>query len=160
MIAEVAKELGILTVAVVTKPFAHENKKRMNVALRGIDDLRERVDSLVLIPNEKLSLVLGSKITVLNCFKAANDVLQNAVAGISELITRPGHINVDFADVRSVMADAGSALMGVGNAGMWGPLATTATRDLPPRQAGAGAARTSQAIGTGAGVAPVGWSAG
>ncbi len=116
VIAEVAKELGILTVAVVTKPFAHENKKRMNVALRGIDDLRERVDSLVLIPNEKLSLVLGSKITVLNCFKAANDVLQNAVAGISELITRPGHINVDFADVKTVMSNRGMAMMGIGRA--------------------------------------------
>jgi cell division protein FtsZ len=116
VIAEIAKELGILTVAVVTKPFAHENKRRMAVALHGIDLLRDRVDSLVLIPNDKLSLVLGTKITVLNCFKAANDVLQNAVAGISELITRPGYINVDFADVRTVMANRGMAMMGIGRA--------------------------------------------
>ncbi len=116
VIAEVAKELGILTVAVVTKPFAHENRKRLKVAMQGIDDLRERVDSLVLIPNEKLSLVLGSKITVMNCFKAANDVLNNAVQGISELITRPGHINVDFADVKTVMSNRGMAMMGIGRA--------------------------------------------
>jgi len=116
VIAEVAKDLGILTVAVVTKPFAHENRKRLKVAMQGIDDLRERVDSLVLIPNEKLSLVLGSKITVMNCFKAANDVLNNAVQGISELITRPGHINVDFADVKTVMSNRGMAMMGIGRA--------------------------------------------
>ncbi|WP_235200115.1 cell division protein FtsZ [Polycyclovorans algicola] len=116
VIAEVAKELGILTVAVVTKPFAHENRKRLKVAMQGIDELRERVDSLVLIPNEKLSLVLGSKITVMNCFKAANDVLNNAVQGISELITRPGHINVDFADVKTVMSNRGMAMMGIGRA--------------------------------------------
>jgi len=116
VIAEVAKDLGILTVAVVTKPFAHENRKRLKVAMQGIDDLRDRVDSLVLIPNEKLSLVLGSKITVMNCFKAANDVLNNAVQGISELITRPGHINVDFADVKTVMSNRGMAMMGIGRA--------------------------------------------
>jgi cell division protein FtsZ len=116
VIAEIARELGILTVAVVTKPFTHENKKRMNVAMQGIDLLRERVDSLVLIPNEKLSLVLGAKITVMNCFKAANDVLQNAVAGISELITAPGLINVDFADVKTVMSNRGMAMMGIGRA--------------------------------------------
>lgn len=116
VIAEVAKELGILTVAVVTKPFAHENRKRLKVALEGIEQLRQRVDSLVLIPNEKLSLVLGSKITVMNCFKAANDVLNNAVQGISELITRPGHINVDFADVKTVMSNKGMAMMGIGRA--------------------------------------------
>jgi cell division protein FtsZ len=116
VIAEVAKELGVLTVAVVTKPFAHENKKRMNVALRGIEELRSYVDSLVLIPNDKLGLVLGSKITLFNCFKAANDVLQNAVKGISELITRPGYINVDFADVKTVMSNRGMAMMGIGHA--------------------------------------------
>ncbi len=116
VIAEVAKDLGILTVAVVTKPFAHENRKRLKVALDGIEQLRQRVDSLVLIPNEKLSLVLGSKITVMNCFKAANDVLNNAVQGISELITRPGHINVDFADVKTVMSNKGMAMMGIGRA--------------------------------------------
>ncbi|MGH8455993.1 MAG: cell division protein FtsZ [Stenotrophobium sp.] len=116
VIAEIAKELGILTVAVVTKPFQHEGKKRMSVALRGIEELRQYVDSLVLIPNEKLGLVLGTEISVLNCFKAANDVLQNAVQGISELITCPGHMNVDFADVRTVMSNRGMAMMGIGRA--------------------------------------------
>src|SRR3546814_20661428 len=80
-------------------------KKRMAVAQRGIDELRQYTDSLILIPNEKLSLVLGKKVTLLNCFKAANDVLQNAVQGISDLITRPGLINVDFADVKTVMSN-------------------------------------------------------
>src|SRR3546814_8658127 len=91
VIAEIAKELGILTIAVVTKPFAHEGKKRMAVAQRGIDELRQYTDSLILIPNEKLSLVLGKKVTLLNCFKAANDVLQNAVQGISDLIRSEEH---------------------------------------------------------------------
>jgi cell division protein FtsZ len=116
VIAQIAKELGILTVAVVTKPFAHEGKKRMAVAHKGIDDLRQFTDSLILIPNEKLGLVLGTKITVLNCFKAANDVLQNAVQGISDLITRPGLVNVDFADVRTVMTNRGMSMMGIGEA--------------------------------------------
>ncbi|NKF22935.1 cell division protein FtsZ [Solimonas marina] len=116
VIAEVAKELGILTIAVVTKPFAHEGKKRMAVAQRGIDELRQYTDSLILIPNEKLSLVLGKKVTLLNCFKAANDVLQNAVQGISDLITRPGLINVDFADVKTVMSNRGMSMMGIGMA--------------------------------------------
>lgn len=114
VIAQVAKELGILTVAVVTKPFAHEGKKRMAVAMRGIDEMRQYTDSLILIPNEKLSLVLGKKVTLLNCFKAANDVLQNAVQGISDLITRPGLINVDFADVKTVMSNRGMSMMGIG----------------------------------------------
>jgi len=87
VIAQVAKELNILTVAVVTKPFLFENKKRMNIAMQGLEDLREFTDSLIVIPNEKLGLVLGTKITMTNAFKAANDVLQNAVRGISELIT-------------------------------------------------------------------------
>lgn len=116
VIAQVAKELNILTVAVVTKPFMFENKKRMTMALQGLEELRERVDSLIVIPNEKLSLVLGAKITMVNAFKAANDVLQNAVQGISELITRPGHLNVDFADVKTVMTNRGMAMMGVGYA--------------------------------------------
>jgi cell division protein FtsZ len=116
VIAEIAKELGILTVAVVTKPFAHEGKKRMAVAMKGVDDLRQYTDSLIMIPNEKLGLVLGTKITVLNCFKAANDVLQNAVQGISDLITRPGLVNVDFADVRTVMTNRGMSMMGIGEA--------------------------------------------
>ncbi|HET8883145.1 MAG TPA: cell division protein FtsZ [Solimonas sp.] len=116
VIAQIAKELNILTVAVVTKPFAHEGKKRMAVAQRGIDELRQFTDSLILIPNEKLSLVLGKKVTLLNCFKAANDVLQNAVQGISDLITRPGLINVDFADVKTVMSNRGMSMMGIGMA--------------------------------------------
>jgi cell division protein FtsZ len=114
VIAQIAKELNILTVAVVTKPFMFENKRRMNIALQGLEDLRQFVDSLIVIPNEKLSLVLGAKITMTNAFKAANDVLQNAVQGISELITCPGHINVDFADVKTVMSNRGMAMMGVG----------------------------------------------
>ncbi|HEY0973105.1 MAG TPA: cell division protein FtsZ [Solimonas sp.] len=114
VIAQIAKELGVLTVAVVTKPFAHEGKKRMAVAQRGIDEMRQFTDSLILIPNEKLSLVLGKKVTLLNCFKAANDVLQNAVQGISDLITRPGLINVDFADVKTVMSNRGMSMMGIG----------------------------------------------
>ena len=114
VIAQIAKELGVLTVAVVTKPFGHEGKKRMAIANKGIEELRQFADSLVLIPNEKLGLVLGTKVTVLNCFKAANDVLQNAVQGISELITRPGTINVNFADVRTVMSNRGMAMMGIG----------------------------------------------
>ncbi len=114
VIAQIAKELNILTVAVVTKPFAHEGKKRMAVASRGIDELRQYTDSLILIPNEKLSLVLGKKVTLLNCFRAANDVLQNAVQGISDLITRPGLINVDFADVKTVMSNRGMSMMGIG----------------------------------------------
>jgi cell division protein FtsZ len=116
VIAEVAKELNVLTVAVVTKPFPHEGKKRMAVALDGIRELQQYVDSLIVIPNEKLRLVLGGSVTLLNGFKAANDVLQNAVQGISDLITRPGMINVDFADVRTVMANRGMAMMGLGSA--------------------------------------------
>jgi cell division protein FtsZ len=116
VIAQIAKELGILTIAVVTKPFSHEGKKRMVVAQCGIEELRQYTDSLILIPNEKLSLVLGKKVTLLNCFKAANDVLQNAVQGISDLITRPGLINVDFADVKTVMSNRGMSMMGIGMA--------------------------------------------
>lgn len=116
VIAQIAKELEVLTVAVVTKPFPHEGKKRMHIALEGIRELQQHVDSLIVIPNEKLRLVLGGSVTLLNGFKAANDVLQNAVQGISDLITRPGMINVDFADVRTVMANRGMAMMGLGSA--------------------------------------------
>ncbi|MDE2149631.1 MAG: cell division protein FtsZ [Gammaproteobacteria bacterium] len=116
VIAQIAKELEVLTVAVVTKPFPHEGKKRMHIALEGIKELQQHVDSLIVIPNEKLRLVLGGSVTLLNGFKAANDVLQNAVQGISDLITRPGMINVDFADVRTVMANRGMAMMGLGSA--------------------------------------------
>jgi cell division protein FtsZ len=116
VVAQVAKELGILTVAVVTKPFPFEGGKRLSVADRGIRELAQYVDSLITIPNEKLLSVLGKDITLLNAFKAANNVLQGAVQGIAELITRPGLINVDFADVRTVMAEMGMAMMGSGEA--------------------------------------------
>ena len=112
--AEVAKELGILTVAVVTKPFAFEGRKRMEVADEGISALSKYVDSLITIPNNKLLSVLGKNISLLNAFKAANNVLFGAVQGIADLITRPGLINVDFADVRTVMSEMGMAMMGTG----------------------------------------------
>jgi cell division protein FtsZ len=114
VIAQVAKELGILTVAVVTKPFEMEGAKRTNVADQGMIELARNVDSLITIPNEKLLSVLGSETTLLDAFKSANEVLQGAVQGIAELITRPGLINVDFADVRTVMAEMGMAMMGTG----------------------------------------------
>lgn len=114
VVAEIAKELDILTVAVVTKPFSFEGKKRLLFAEQGIDELSKYVDSLITIPNEKLLKVLGRGITLLEAFAKANDVLKNAVQGIAELITRPGMINVDFADVRTVMAEMGHAMMGSG----------------------------------------------
>jgi len=116
VIAQLAKELNVLTVAVVTKPFEMEGSKRMRVADQGIAELGRYVDSLITIPNEKLLSVLGSETTLLDAFKAANQVLQGAVQGIAELITRPGLINVDFADVRTVMAEMGMAMMGSGTA--------------------------------------------
>ncbi|MDH4072032.1 MAG: cell division protein FtsZ [Gammaproteobacteria bacterium] len=114
VVAQVAKELGILTVAVVTKPFLMEGMKRMAIADHGISELGKYVDSLITIPNEKLLTVLGGETTLLDAFRAANQVLQGAVQGIAELITRPGLINVDFADVRTVMAEMGMAMMGSG----------------------------------------------
>ncbi len=114
VVAEVARELGILTVAVVTKPFPFEGKKRMAIAEAGIKELAERVDSLITIPNEKLLSVLGKATSLLDAFKAANDVLLGAVQGIADLIIRPGMINVDFADVRTVMSEMGLAMMGTG----------------------------------------------
>ena len=116
IVAEIAKELGILTVAVVTKPFSFEGNKRMQTAEAGIKALRESVDSLITIPNDKLAAVLGANMSLLDAFKSANDVLLNAVQGISELITKPGLINVDFADVRTVMSEMGIAMMGSGSA--------------------------------------------
>ncbi len=116
VVAQVAKELGILTVAVVTKPFPFEGGKRLSVADRGLAELGQYVDSLITIPNEKLLSVLGKEVSLLNAFKAANNVLQGAVQGIAELITRPGLINVDFADVRTVMSEMGMAMMGSGAA--------------------------------------------
>lgn len=114
--AEIAKELGILTVAVVTKPFGFEGNRRMKIADEGIKQLSQYVDSLITIPNNKLLSVLGKQISLLNAFKAANMVLQGAVQGIADLITRPGLINVDFADVRTVMSEMGMAMMGTGMA--------------------------------------------
>jgi len=114
VIAQIAKELGILTVAVVTKPFAFEGKKRMQVAENGIKELAQHVDSLITIPNNKLLSVLGKDVSLINAFKTANNVLHGAVQGIADLITRPGLINVDFADVRTVMAEMGMAMMGTG----------------------------------------------
>ncbi|MFT5083033.1 MAG: cell division protein FtsZ [Lentisphaeria bacterium] len=116
VIAEVAREMGILTVAVVTKPFPFEGKKRMALAEEGIKQLQDRVDSLITIPNEKLLSVLGKTTSLLDAFKAANDVLLGAVQGIADLIIRPGMINVDFADVRTVMSEMGMAMMGSGQA--------------------------------------------
>ncbi|MGB5454215.1 MAG: cell division protein FtsZ [Sedimenticolaceae bacterium] len=116
VVAEVARELGILTVAVVTKPFSFEGAKRRQIAEDGIAKLTEQVDSLITIPNEKLLSVLGKTTSLLDAFKAANDVLLNAVQGIAELITKPGLINVDFADVRTVMSEMGVAMMGTGRA--------------------------------------------
>ncbi|WP_145031540.1 cell division protein FtsZ [Pantoea ananatis] len=114
VVAEVAKDLGILTVAVVTKPFNFEGKKRMTFAEQGIAELSKHVDSLITIPNDKLLKVLGRGISLLDAFGAANDVLKGAVQGIAELITRPGLMNVDFADVRTVMSEMGYAMMGSG----------------------------------------------
>ena len=114
VVAEVAKDLGILTVAVVTKPCNFEGKKRMAFAEQGITELSKHVDSLITIPNDKLLKVLGRGISLLDAFGAANDVLKGAVQGIAELITRPGLMNVDFADVRTVMSEMGYAMMGSG----------------------------------------------
>lgn len=116
VVAQVAREMGILTVAVVTKPFPFEGGKRMKTALAGIEELGQHVDSLITIPNEKLLKVLGKDMSLLNAFKSANDVLLGAVQGIAELITREGMINVDFADVRTVMSEMGMAMMGTGRA--------------------------------------------
>ncbi len=116
VVAQVAKEMGILTVAVVTRPFPFEGGKRQAIAERGIMELGQFVDSLITIPNEKLLTVLGKDISLLNAFKSANNVLLGAVQGIADLITRPGLINVDFADVRTVMSEMGMAMMGSGAA--------------------------------------------
>ncbi len=116
VVAEIAEELGVLTVAVVTKPFPFEGDKRMKIANAGIEELVKHVDSLITIPNEKLLAVLGRETNLLDAFKSANDVLRGAVQGIAELITCPGLINVDFADVRTVMSEMGMAMMGSGTA--------------------------------------------
>ncbi len=114
IVAEVAREMGILTVAVVTKPFPFEGRRRKKVAEEGIRELQEHVDSLIIIPNEKLLPVLGKNCSLVSAFGTANDVLKGAVQGIADLIIRPGMINVDFADVRTVMSEMGMAMMGTG----------------------------------------------
>jgi cell division protein FtsZ len=126
VVAQIAKELGILTVAVVTKPFEMEGTKRSLIADHGIAELGKFCDSLITIPNQRLLTVLGPQTTLLDAFKSANQVLQGAVQGIAELITRPGLINVDFADVRTVMAETGMAMMGSGAASGEGRARTAA----------------------------------
>ena len=116
IVAQIAKELGILTVAVVTKPFSFEGKKRMMFAEMGIKELSKYVDSLIIIPNEQLAKVMPKNATLMQAFSAANDVLRNSVTGISDMITSPGQINVDFADVRTVMSEMGQAMIGFGSA--------------------------------------------
>ena len=115
IVAQIAKELGILTVAVVTKPFSFEGKKRMMFAEMGIKELSKHVDSLIIIPNEQLAKVMPKNATLMQAFSAANDVLRNSVTGISDMITSPGLINVDFADVRTVMSEMGQAMIGFGS---------------------------------------------
>lgn len=126
-IAEIAKEAGILTVAVVTKPFAFEGTRRMVIAEEGVEELRDKVDTLIIIPNQRLLDVVDKKMPLLEAFRVADSVLGQGVQGISDLITVPGLINVDFADVRTIMTDSGSALMGIG-VGVGENRATTAAR--------------------------------
>ena len=114
IVAETAKELGALTVAVVTKPFAFEGAQRRAIAEEALENLRERVDTLITIPNDKLLQIIDKKTTLINSFKIVDDVLRQGVQGISDLITKPGIVNVDFADVRAIMSNSGSALMGIG----------------------------------------------
>ncbi len=114
IVAEAAKEIGALTVAVVTKPFAFEGAQRRAIAEEGLENLKDRVDSLITIPNDKLLSIIDRKVTLINAFKIVDDVLRQGVQGISDLITKPGIVNVDFADVRAILEDSGSALMGIG----------------------------------------------
>ena len=116
IVAEIARDMGILTVAVVTRPFSFEGKKRLTIAEQGLKELEQHVDSLITVPNEKLLEVMGKSTSLLHAFKEANDVLFGAVQGIADLIIRPGMINVDFADVKTVMSEMGSAMMGTGSA--------------------------------------------
>lgn len=113
VIAEIAKEMGILTVAVVTRPFKHEGKRTI-IAQQGIEQLKQQVDSLIVVPNDKLLAALGKGVTVKEAFRAANNVLRNGVAGISEIVTCPGLINLDFADIKNMMSITGMAMMGIG----------------------------------------------
>lgn len=114
VIAQIARDMNILTVAVVTRPFSFEGRRRTAVAMEGIQELEDSVDSLIVIPNDQLTAVMGKQATLRDAFAAANEVLFTAVAGISELITRPGEINLDFADVRAIMTEKGTAMMGTG----------------------------------------------
>ncbi len=114
IVAETAKELGALTVAVVTKPFSFEGAQRRAIAEEGLENLRERVDTLITIPNDKLLQIIDKKTTLINSFKIVDDVLRQGVQGISDLITKSGIVNVDFADVKAIMSNSGSALMGIG----------------------------------------------
>jgi cell division protein FtsZ len=114
IVAETAKELGALTVAVVTKPFSFEGSQRKSIAEEGLNNLKDRVDTLITIPNDKLLSIIDRKTTLINAFRIVDDVLRQGVQGISDLITKPGIVNVDFADVRAIMSDSGSALMGIG----------------------------------------------
>jgi cell division protein FtsZ len=114
VVAELAKKTGILTVAVVTKPFAFEGAKRLDIASKGMEQLRSHVDTIIAIPNDRILQIIDKKTSLLDAFKTVDDVLRQGVSGISDLITTPGMINVDFADVRSIMQNAGSALMGIG----------------------------------------------
>jgi cell division protein FtsZ len=116
VVAELARELGALTVGVVTKPFAFEGRKRSQQAEQGIDTLRDRVDTLIVIENDRLLQVVEKKTSVVDAFRMADDILRQGVQGITDLITVPGLVNLDFADVRTIMRDAGSALMGIGTA--------------------------------------------
>lgn len=114
VVAEVSKEVGALTVAVVTRPFMFEGTRRKMTAQEGVDNLKDKVDTLIVIPNQKVLEVIDSKVSIIDAFKKVDSVLHQGVKGIAELITTPGLINVDFADVRSIMQDAGTALMGIG----------------------------------------------
>ena len=116
MIAEIARELGALTVGVVTRPFSFEGRKRADQAEQGMKILREKVDTLIIIPNDRLLQVVEKRTSIVDAFRIADDVLRQGVQGITDLITVPGLINLDFADVRTIMRDAGSALMGIGMA--------------------------------------------
>jgi cell division protein FtsZ len=116
VLAELAKEVNALTVGVVTRPFSFEGRKRADQAERGLDELRERVDTLIVIENDRLLQVVEKRTSIIEAFRMADDVLRQGVQGITDLITVPGLVNLDFADVRTIMSDAGSALMGIGSA--------------------------------------------
>src|SRR3989339_1262689 len=114
IVAEAAKEAGALTIAVVTKPFVFEGAQRKAIALEGMENLKDRVDALIVVPNDRLLQIIDRKTTLVNAFRVVDDILRQGVQGISDLITKPGIVNVDFADVRAIMANSGSALMGIG----------------------------------------------